>query len=73
MKLGDLPAKRMILQFKNLEKQPSVRQVIVAYRERPGATGVVYVMSLTTTRADFQQDLGMFSRLLSSFKVTAVE
>lgn len=73
MKLGELPAKRMILQFKNVEKQPSLRQVIVAYRERPGATGLIYVFTLTTTRADFQQDLGMFSRILSGFKTTSVE
>lgn len=73
MKLGELPAKRMILEFKNVEKRPAIRQVIVAYRSRPGATGVVYVASLTTTRTDFQQDLRMFARLLAGFKLTAVE
>jgi hypothetical protein len=73
MKLGELPAKRMILQFKNVEKQPAIRQVIVAYRERPGATGLFYVLSLTTTRADFQQDVRVFSQLLSGFKLKPVD
>jgi hypothetical protein len=73
VKLADLPARRIVVEFKNAEKRPAIRQIVVAYRARPEATGLVYVGSLTTTRTDFQQDVGMFARLLAGFKLTSVE
>jgi hypothetical protein len=72
-KLGDLPARRLIIEFKNRQKKPSLRQVVVAYRARPDASAVVYLVTLTTTRADFQQDVNLFAKLLSGFKLTPIQ
>jgi hypothetical protein len=72
-KLGDLPARRLIIDFKGKKNKPSVRQIIVAYRARPDASAVVYIASLTTTRADFPQDLNLFAKLLAGFKLTPIE
>jgi hypothetical protein len=72
-KLGDLPAKRLIVEFTNAEKKPSIRQIVVAYRVRPDASGMVYVASLTTTRVSFEQDVEIFAKMLAGFKLTAVE
>ncbi len=69
-KLGDLPARRLIVEFKNRQKKPSVRQIVVAYRERPDASAVVYFATLTTTKTDFPQDLNVFVKLLAGFKLT---
>jgi len=71
-KLGDLPARRLVLEFKNKQKKPSVRQVIVAFRTRPDASPLVYIASLTTTKADFSQDLNLFVKLLAGFKLTPI-
>lgn len=72
-KLGDLPARRLVIDFKGKKNKPSVRQIIVAYRARPDASAVVYVASLTTTRADFPQDVNLFAKLLVGFKLTPIE
>jgi hypothetical protein len=69
-KLGDLPARRLVIEFKNRQKKPSLRQIVVAYRARPDASAVVYLVTLTTTRADFQQDVNLFAKLLAGFKLT---
>jgi hypothetical protein len=69
-KLGELPARRLILEFTNSEKKPAMKQVIIAYRARPDASGMIYVASLTTTRLNFQQDVTLFAKLLSGFKLT---
>src|SRR4051794_19702989 len=72
-KLGDLPARRLVVDFKGKKNKPSVRQIIVAYRARPDASAVVYIASLTTTRVDFPQDLNLFAKLLAGFKLTPIE
>jgi hypothetical protein len=69
-KLGDLPARRMILEFTNAEKKPAMKQIVVAYRTRPDAAGIIYVASLTTTRLNFQQDVTLFAKLLGGFKLS---
>ena len=69
-KLGDLPARRLVIEFKNRQKKPSLRQIVVAYRARPDASAVVYVATLTTTREAFPQDLNLFAKLLAGFKLT---
>ncbi len=73
VKLGDLPARRLVVEFKNKQKKLSVSQIVVAYRTRPDASAVVYVASLTTTKADFPQDLNLFVKLLAGFKLTRIE
>jgi hypothetical protein len=72
-KLGGLPARRLVIEFKGKKNKPSLRQIVVAYRTRQGASAVVYVASLTTTRADFPQDLNLFAKLLAGFKLTPIE
>jgi len=73
VKLGDLPARRLVLQFKNRQRKSSIRQIVVGYRPRHGASPLVYVATLTTTRDDFQQDLNLFAKLLAGFKLTPTE
>lgn len=73
VKLGDLPARRLVLQFRNRHKQPSIKQIVVAYRPRHDASALLYVASLTTTRDDFQHDLNLFAKLLAGFKLTPTE
>jgi hypothetical protein len=72
-KLGDLPARRLVVEFKNRKKKLSLRQIVVAYRTRPDASAVVYIATLTTTRADFPQDLDLFAKLLAGFKITPMQ
>ncbi|HWR15112.1 MAG TPA: hypothetical protein VN577_09795 [Terriglobales bacterium] len=72
-KLGNLPANRLVLEYRNSEKQPTLRQILVAYRARPDATAIIYVAILNTTRIDFQQDLKTFTSILSGFQLTSVE
>ena len=72
-KLGDLPAKRLVVEFKNRQRKQAIRQIVVAYRAREGASAVVYVATLTTTRDDFQADLNLFAKLLAGFKLTPFE
>ena len=70
-KLGDLPAKRLVLEFTNSEKKPAIKQIVVAYRTRHDAAGMIYVASLTTTRLNFQQDVTLFAKILAGFKLTS--
>jgi hypothetical protein len=72
-KLADLPARRLVVEFKNKQKKPSVRQIIVALRTRPDASPLLYIASLTTTKADFSQDLNLFVKLLAGFKLTPIQ
>src|SRR5512144_596393 len=72
-KLGDLPARRLVIEFKNRQKKPSLRQIVVAYRARPDASAGVYLVTLTTTRTDFQQDVYLFAKLLAGFKLTPLQ
>lgn len=69
-KLGDLPAKRLVLEFTNSGKKPAIKQIVVAYRSRHDAAGMIYVASLTTTRLNFQQDVTLFAKVLAGFKLT---
>jgi hypothetical protein len=72
-KLGELPAKRLVIEFTNTEKRPAIREMVIAYRSRPDASGIIYIASLTTTRVNFQEDLNLFAKLLAGFKLTVVE
>jgi hypothetical protein len=72
-KLGDLPARRLVIEFKNRQKKPSLRQIVVAYRARPDASAVVYLVTLTTTRDNFPQDVNLFAKLLAGFKLTPIQ
>jgi hypothetical protein len=72
-KLGDLPARRLVIEFKNRQKKPSLSQIVVAFRERPDASAVVYIVTLTTTRDTFPQDLSLFAKLLAGFKLTPIQ
>jgi hypothetical protein len=71
-KLADLPARRLVVEFKNKQKKPSVRQIIVALRTRSDASPLLYIATLTTTKADFSQDLNLFVKLLAGFKLTPI-
>jgi hypothetical protein len=73
VKLGDLPAKRLVVEFKNRQKKLAIRQIVVGYRAREGANAVLYIATLTTTRDDFQADLNLFAKLLAGFKLTPFE
>ncbi len=72
-RLGELPAKRLVVEFTNSKRKPSIRQIVVAYRARGDASPMVYIAALTTTRADFDHDLSLFAKLLAGFKLTPVE
>jgi hypothetical protein len=72
-KLGELPAKRLVVEFKNRQKKPAIRQIVVGYRTRPGASAIVYLATLTTTRDNFPRDVDIFAKLLAGFKLTPVE
>jgi hypothetical protein len=72
-KLGDLPARRLVVEFRSRQHKPSIRQIVVAYRARPDATPVLYLATLTTTRTDFQQDVMLFAKLLAGFKLTPIQ
>lgn len=72
-KLGELPARRIVMEFTNADKKPAIRQMVIGYRARPDASAIIYIASLTTTRANFQEDVNLFAKLLAGFKLTAVE
>lgn len=72
-KLGELPARRLVVTFKNRQKKAAIMQVVVGYRARPDASSLVYVATLTTTREDFPQDVDLFAKLLAGFKLTPIE
>ena len=69
-RLGTLPARRLVLNYRNSGKQPAIRQVVVAYRTRKDASAVVYLLTLNTTRDGFQEDVEVFSKVLAGFKLT---
>lgn len=69
-RLGTLPARRLVLKFKNSEHKPAIRQIIVAYNARKDASAMVYFLVLNTTEQNFQEDLGVFGKFLAGFKVT---
>ncbi|MGZ5178745.1 MAG: hypothetical protein ACXWCW_31880 [Burkholderiales bacterium] len=71
VRLGTLPARRLVIKYRNTAKQPAVRQVIVAYNARKDAAAVVYLLTLNTTQQDFQEDVNVFSKILSGFKLTS--
>ena len=69
-RLGTLPARRLIIKYRNTEKKPAVRQIIIAYRTRKDAAAMVYFLTLNTTAEHFQEDIGVFSKILAGFKLT---
>jgi hypothetical protein len=69
-RLGGLPARRLIIKFRNSARKPAVRQIIVAYSARKDAAAIIYYLILNTTQQDFDDDVVMFSKLLAGFKVT---
>ena len=69
-RLGTVPARRLVLKFKNAEHKPAIRQIIVAYNARKDASAIVYFLVLNTTEQNFQEDLGVFGKILAGFKVT---
>jgi len=69
-RLGGLPARRLILKFKNNDRKPSVRQMIVAYDARKDASAIVYVLVLNTTEQNFDEDMGVFGKIVAGFKLS---
>lgn len=69
-RLGGLPARRLVIKFKNSAHKPALRQILVAYQQRKDAAAVVYLLILNTTEQDFEDDIGPFSKLLAGFKLT---
>lgn len=69
-RLGTLPARRIVLKYTNNGRKPAIRQVVVAYNARKDASAVVYFLVLNTTEQNFQDDLGVFGKILAGFKVT---
>jgi len=70
-RVGGLPARRLVLKYKNTEKHKAIRHVVVAYNARPDASAVVYIIVLNTTEDNFQEDVSVFSKLLAGFKLTS--
>jgi hypothetical protein len=70
-RLGTIPARRLVLKFKNNHHDAAIRQVIVAYHPRKDASAMVYFLVLNTTETNFQDDLSVFGKILAGFKVTA--
>lgn len=69
-RLGTLPARRLIIKFRNSERKNAIRQVIVAYNARKDASAIVYVLVLNTTEDNFQEDMTVFGKVLAGFKLT---
>jgi hypothetical protein len=69
-RLGTLPARRLVMNYRNSEKQPAIRQMIVAYNARHDASALIYLLILNTTQQSFREDLGVFSKVLAGFKLT---
>jgi hypothetical protein len=69
-KLGPLPARRLIMNYRNTERKPAIRQVIVAYNARKDASAVVYFLILNTTQQNFEEDVTLFSKIMAGFKLT---
>ena len=70
MRLGGLPARRLVIKYKNTEKQKAIRHVVIAYNARKDASAIVYFIVLNTTEEDFQEDVSVFSKLLAGFKLS---
>jgi hypothetical protein len=70
-RLGSLPARRLVMSYRNSDKRPSIRQMIVAYHARADASGIIYLLTLNTTQENFQEDLTVFGKVLSGFKLTS--
>lgn len=70
VRLGTLPARRLVLSYRNSQKKPAIRQVVVAYRTRKDAAAIIYLLTLNTTRDSFQEDVEVFSKILAGFKLT---
>ncbi len=69
-RLGTVPARRLIIKYRNSQKKPAIRQIIVAYHARKDAAAIIYFLTLNTTQQSFQDDIGLFSKILSGFKLT---
>ncbi len=69
-RLGTLPARRLIIKYRNSQKKPAIRQIIVGYHARKDAAAIIYFLTLNTTQQNFQDDIGLFSKILSGFKLT---
>jgi len=69
-RLGTLPARRLVIKYRNSQKKPAIRQVIVGYRVRKDAGAIIYFLTLNTTQQNFQEDIGLFSKILAGFKLT---
>ena len=69
-RLGTLPARRLVFKFRNSERKPSVRMVIVAYDARKDASAIVYLLTLNTTQENYDEDLGVFGKVLAGFKLS---
>jgi len=70
VRLGTLPARRLVIKYRDSEKKPAIRQVIVAYNARKDASAIVYLLVLNTTQQNFQEDVTVFSKVLAGFKLT---
>lgn len=70
VRLGTLPARRLVIKYRNTAKQPAIRQVIVAYYARKDASAIVYLLTLNTTEQNFREDVNIFSKVLAGFKLT---
>lgn len=68
-RLGSLPARRLVIRYKNTQHQRAVRQVIVAYRTRKDASAIVYLLVLNTTEQSFQEDIVLLGKVMAGFKV----
>ncbi len=69
-RLGSLPARRLVFKYTNTQHKAAIRQIVVAYNARKDASAIVYFLVLNTTEQNFQEDLGIFGKLLAGFKVT---
>lgn len=70
MRVGGLPARRLVIKYKNTEKQRAIRHVVIAYNARQDASAIVYLIVLNTTEENFQEDVSVFSKILAGFKLT---
>ena len=68
-RLGSLPARRLVIKYRNTQRKPAVRQEIVAYNARKDASAIVYLLILNTTEQNFQEDVSLFSKIIAGFKL----
>lgn len=69
-RLGTLPARRLVFKYRNREKKPAIRQLVVAYNARKDAAAIVYELVLNTTQENFQADVSVFAKIMAGFKAT---